>query len=106
MTADHLSAATRRRLARSPFAPLYPGGTAPMTQLRVDVLARLLAERLHSLGPLPEPDAIDVLEQRAPGQAAAAIRWARQSGAIRRVAGKDDEPATLEAVEHEGRAAA
>jgi hypothetical protein len=91
MTDEHLSARTRRRLARSPYAPIGE----PV--LRTDVLCRLLVERLTSLGPMVETEAIDVLEQRAPGRGAEVVRWAGQRGLVRRVQ-HDDEPATLEAV--------
>ena len=70
MTDDHLSARTRRRLARSPFAPIGE----PV--LRDDILARLLVERLNSLGPLTETEAIDVLDIRAPGRGADVVAYA------------------------------
>jgi hypothetical protein len=94
MTVDHLSPRTLRRLAKSPYAPLNLG--EPM--LRTDVLARLLVERLVSLGPLTEAEAVDVLNARAPGRGAEVVRWSRQAGLVRRVAGKNDEPDTLEAL--------
>ena len=53
MTDDLLSARTRRRLARSPYAPIPRGDDPDVAQLRDDVLARLLVERLNSLGYLP-----------------------------------------------------
>jgi hypothetical protein len=56
MTVAHLSARTRRRLARSPFAPLEE----PV--LRTDVLCRLLVERLVSIGPMTEAEAIEAIE--------------------------------------------
>ena len=64
--------------------------------LRTDVLARLLVERLHSLGPMPESAAVDVIDMRAPGRGEEVIQWAKQAGVIRRVQ-HDDQPATLEA---------
>jgi hypothetical protein len=85
MTADHLSAQTRRRLARSPYAPL--GGT---TVLRTDVLCRLLVERLVSLGPTTEADAIEAIEWRAPGRGQEVIDRANLLGAVRRVVDSDD----------------
>jgi hypothetical protein len=65
--------------------------------LRTDILARLLVERLNSLGAMTETEAIEVLEWRAPGRGHEVIRWAKHRGLIRRVAGTDDEPAMLEA---------
>jgi hypothetical protein len=56
------SARTRRRLARSP-------------SLRDDVLARLLVERLSSLGSMIEAEAIDVLDNRAPGRGAVVVDY-------------------------------
>jgi hypothetical protein len=93
-TADIFSARTRRLLSRSPYAPIAIGEPV----LRTDVLCRLLVERLTSIGPMLETAAIDSLEQRAPGRGEEVIRWAGQRGLVRRVAGTDDEPATLEAV--------
>jgi hypothetical protein len=58
LTGDHLSLRTRRRLARSPYAPLEDDD---VTQLRVDVLARLFVERLATLGPMSVSEAVDVL---------------------------------------------
>jgi hypothetical protein len=94
MTDDHLSAKTRRRLSRSPYAP--PG----VAVLRVDILARLLLERLASIGPMLESEAIDSLDNRAgvTGRGLETIEWATRRGLIRRVPGQDDEPATLVAV--------
>jgi len=60
--------------------------------LRTDVLARLLVERLHSLGPMPESAAVDVIDMRAPGRGHETVRWAQHRGLIRRIAGTDDEP--------------
>jgi len=65
--------------------------------LRVDVLARLLVERLNSIGPMPETEAIDVLDIRAPGRGAEAVSYAIRVGLVRR-AQHGDEPATLEAL--------
>jgi hypothetical protein len=97
MTVEHyLSARTRRRLARSPYAPIPEDDD--MAQLRTDVLARLLVERLLSLGPVTEPEAIDVLDARAPGRGADVVKYALHVGLVRRVTGDDDEPATLKAV--------
>lgn len=59
-------------------------------------LCWLLVERL-SLGPMSEAAAIDALEWRAPGRGEVVIRWAKQRGLIRRVAGTDDAAAMLEA---------
>jgi hypothetical protein len=78
-----------------PTPPIEPIGEPVV--LRTDVLCRLLVERLTSLGPMVETEAIDVLEQRAPGRGAEVIRWAGQRGLVRRVQ-HDDEPPTLEAV--------
>ena len=64
--------------------------------LRTDILARLLVERLLSLGPISEAEAIDALELRAPGRGQAAVTWARQAGLIRRVKHADG-TVTLEA---------
>src|SRR5829696_1103170 len=96
MPGDHLSARTRRRLARSAFA-LLPGDD-DVAQLRTDVLARLLVERLASLGPMTETEAVDVLDARAPGRGADVVKYALHVGLVRRVAGVDDEPATLKAL--------
>jgi hypothetical protein len=90
MTVDHLSARTRRRLARSPYAP--PGGTV----LRSDVLARLLVERLTSLGPMTEATALEAIDSRAPGRGPDVILWAQQRGIVRRV--QTDDAVMLEAV--------
>jgi|SRR5215216_4352102 len=91
MLADHLSTRTRRRLARSPYAP-----PPEVPVLRTDVLARLLVERLISLGPMTETEAIDVLDVRAPGRGPDVIQWSQHRGLIRRVQGDDD--VILEAV--------
>ena len=68
--------------------------------LRTDVLCRLLLERLTSLGPMLETDAIDSLDNRAgvTGRGLETIEWATRRGLIRRVPGQDGEPATLEAL--------
>jgi hypothetical protein len=60
--ADHLSPRTRRRLARSAYAPIGE----PV--LRTDLLCRLVIERLASLGPLPEGEVLDAIDRRAPGR--------------------------------------
>ena len=65
--------------------------------LRTDVLCRLLAERLYSLGPMTEQAAIECVEWREPGRGHETIRWAQQRGLIRRIDRTDDEPARLEA---------
>jgi hypothetical protein len=93
---DIFSARTRRRLARSPYAPIPEDDD--MAQLRTDVLARLLLERLNSIGPMTEAEAVDVLDARAPGRGRDVVRYALHVGLIRRVAGTDDEPATLKAL--------
>jgi hypothetical protein len=46
---------------------------------------------------MSEAAAIDALEWRAPGRGEVVIRWAKQRGLIRRVAGTDDAAAMLEA---------
>ena len=66
-----------------------------MAPLRTDLLARLLLERLLAVGPMTEPAAVILLEDRAPGRSQDAIAWARQAGMIRRIAAVGDEPATL-----------
>lgn len=68
-----------------------------MAQLRTNLAARLLLERLLRWGPMTEPAALELIEDRAPGRGHEIIGYARSAGMIRRVAGKDDEPATLEA---------
>jgi hypothetical protein len=65
--------------------------------LRTDILARLLVERLLSLGPTLEAEAIDAIEQRAPGRSVEVLAWAEQAGLVRRVR-HADETVTLEAV--------
>jgi hypothetical protein len=69
-TGDHLSARTRRRLARSQYAPLEDDD---VTQLRVDVL-------------------------RAPGRGGAVVRYALHVGLIRRIPGEDNQADALAAV--------
>jgi hypothetical protein len=64
--------------------------------LRVDVLARLLLERLNSTGPMTEDSAIEAVEFRAPGRGPDVIQWAQHRGVIRRVQAGDD--VMLEAV--------
>ncbi len=66
--------------------------------LRTGILARLLLERLGSLGPASEPEAVAWIELRAPGRGPEVVLWARQAGMVRRVVHGDDEPATLEAL--------
>jgi hypothetical protein len=97
-TPDIFSARTRRRLARSPYAPIPPGDDDDVAQLRTDVLARLLLERLLSLGEMTEAEAVDVLDARAPGRGADVVKYALHVGLVRRVPGDDDEPATLKAL--------
>jgi hypothetical protein len=97
MTDDLLSARTRRRLARSPYAPIPRGDDDDMAQLRDDVLARLLVERLCSLGAMTETEAVDVLDARAPGRGARIVDYSIHAGLIRRTQ-RDNEPATLEAL--------
>lgn len=65
--------------------------------LRTDALARLLVERLTSLGAMAEAEAIDVLEVRASGRGAHVVSYAIRVGLVRR-AQHGDEPATLEAL--------
>ena len=93
MTVDHLSAKTRRRLARSPYAPVQGDDV-----LRTPVLEQLLLHRLVTVGPMPEGAAVLLLESRAPGRADETIAWATARGILTRVAASDDEPAMLEAV--------
>ncbi len=66
-----------------------------MAVLRTDVLARILLDRLLRVGPMTEPVAAMLLEDRAPGRADEIIAWAQQAGMIRRVPAVGDEPATL-----------
>src|SRR3954470_23868867 len=91
MPVDHLSPRTRRRLARSPYAPL-----TEVPVLRTDLLCRLLIERLISLGPQTEEAALEAIEWRAPGRGPEVITYAQQRGVIRRVQTQDD--VMLEAV--------
>jgi hypothetical protein len=65
--------------------------------LRTDIRARLLVERLLSLGPTPEAEVLNAIEQRAPGWSDDVVTYATQRGLVRRVhqAGKT---VTLEAV--------
>jgi hypothetical protein len=65
--------------------------------LRTDILARLLVERLASLGPMTETEAIDRLDIRAPGRGSEAVDYALRVGLVRR-SQVDDEPARLEAL--------
>jgi len=97
MTAsDHLSAGTRRRLAASPYAPIPEDDD--VAQPRTDVLARLLVERLSSLGPMTEAEAVDVLDIRAPGRGRAVVTYALHVGLVRRIAGEDNQADALAAV--------
>jgi hypothetical protein len=104
---DLFNPRTLRRLARSAYAPIPAGsGQRPlapredddMAPLRTDVLARLLVERLASLGPMTEAEALDVLDARAPGRGRDVVRYAVHVGLVRRVIGDDDEPDTLKAL--------
>ena len=68
--------------------------------LRTPVLAELLLQRLLSIGPMPQPEAVTLLESRAPGRGEEVIAWARSAGMVR-VAERDDGepgPAMLEPV--------
>jgi hypothetical protein len=94
---DLFSAETRRRLARSPYAPI-PMGDDDVAQLRTDVLARLLVERLSSLGEMTEAESIDVLDARAPGRGADVVKYAVHVGLVRRVIDEDGEATTLKAL--------
>jgi len=67
-----------------------------MAQLRTDMAARLLLERLLALGPMIEAEAVDVLDSRAPGRAHEILGWAYGAGMIRRV--QADDTVLLEAV--------
>src|SRR3954469_18744219 len=87
MPGDHLSPRMRRRLARSPYAPL-PGDKRVM--LRTDILARLLVERLLSLGPTSENEVLDAIEVRAPGRGPEVVTGATRGGLVRRVQVDDD----------------
>jgi hypothetical protein len=69
-----------------------------MAQLRDDVLARLLVERLTSLGAMTETEAVDVLDIRAPGRGARVVAYAVRVGLVRRVQRTDSGPVTLEAL--------
>ena len=62
--------------------------------LRTNVLARLLLERILSLGPMTELAAMECVEWREPGRSHEVIEWACAAGMIRRDPG---EPATIEA---------
>jgi hypothetical protein len=57
----------------------------------------LLLQRLHALGPCSLQEAVDVLNDRAPGRGLEVIWWSQQRGLIRRIEGTGDEPAMLEA---------
>jgi hypothetical protein len=96
-TDDLFTAKTRRRLARSPYAPIPRGDDDDVAQLRNDVLARLLVERLNSLGAMTETEAVDVLDIRAPGRGADVVNYSIRVGLVRR-SQHDDEPTTLGAL--------
>lgn len=64
--------------------------------LRTDVAARLVVERLSSLGALSEDSVIDWIDWRAPGRGPDIIDWAQQRGVIRRV--QTDDAVLLEAI--------
>jgi hypothetical protein len=64
--------------------------------LRTDILARLLVERLLSLGATSEAEVLDAIEQRSPGRGPEVVAWAIQAGIVRRVRHTDD-TVTLEA---------
>jgi len=67
--------------------------------LRTPVLAELLLQRLLSIE-IPQPEAVTLLESRAPGRGEEVIAWARSAGMVR-VAERDDGepgPAMLEPV--------
>jgi hypothetical protein len=66
-----------------------------MAPLRTNVLALLLLERLLTIGPMTEPAAVIMLENRAPGRADEVISWARGAGMVRRIPALDDEPAMI-----------
>lgn len=68
-----------------------------MAQLRTNLAARLLLERLLRWGPMPEQAALDLIEDRAPGRGHEIVSYARTAGMIKRTAGNDDTPAMLEA---------
>jgi hypothetical protein len=74
-----------------------------MAQLRTDVAARVLLERLLALGPQSEPDVVDLLETRAPGRAHEILAYARGAGMVRRIPGLGDEPAMVAATHSERR---
>jgi hypothetical protein len=94
---DLFSARTRRRLVRSRYAPIEQAGD-DVAQLRTDVLARLLVERLSSLGPITEAEAVDAVGIRAPGRGRATVDYALHVGLVRRIAGEDDQADALAAV--------
>jgi hypothetical protein len=64
--------------------------------LRTDILARLLVERLLSLGRTNENEVLDAIEVRAPGRGPEVVTWATQRGLVRRV--QVDDAVMLEAV--------
>lgn len=67
-----------------------------MSLLRIDVLARILLERVL-VKPMTEPAAVMLLESRAPGRSADVIQWAEHMGMVRRIPAHDDQPATITA---------
>jgi hypothetical protein len=77
-----------------------------MAQLRTDMAARLLLERLLALGPQPEPDVVEALETRAPGRAHEILAYARAAGMVRRIPGLGETPATITATHAERHPAA
>jgi hypothetical protein len=96
VTDDLFNARTRRRVAHSPYAPIEQVED-DVARLRTDVLARLLVERLNSLGPMTETEAVDVLDMRAPGRGADVVSYSIRVGLVRR-SQHDSEPTTLEAI--------
>ena len=66
--------------------------------LRTPALAQLLLGRLLALGSMTEIEALDALEAGAPRRSREVIAWAQQAGMVRRVAGTDEQPATIEAL--------
>jgi hypothetical protein len=63
--------------------------------LRTDLLVRLVMERLASIGPRPEGEVLDAIDQRAPGRGPEVITYAQQRGLVRRV--QTDDSVILEA---------
>jgi hypothetical protein len=58
--------------------------------LRTHLLAQLLLERLTSLGPMLESDAVEAVEWREPGRGHEVVQWATGAGLIRRVQHDDE----------------